>query len=201
MQIHHEFSSQELEFAQNPTYILIKRRVMEKMESYLYRLYDEYRIHFSEHLNDQYNFRVSTPKVNRGENYREMPYLIIDYPAHFSNNHIFACRSMFLWGNHLSITIHLQGKYHRLLFQRIIDAVENHPDLKAQLFFCVNDTPWEYHYQDYNYVPYSSVTKAVIRDRFANHHFSKFSIKSSMDEIEGASERFVNFFRAVFENL
>ena len=38
-------------------------------------------------------------KISRGENYRGLPYLILDYPAYFSQKDIFAFRTMFWWGH------------------------------------------------------------------------------------------------------
>ena len=49
-------------------------------------------------------------KIFRGENYRQLPYLVLDYPKHFSKESVLAFRTMLWWGNFFSCTLHLQGK-------------------------------------------------------------------------------------------
>ena len=51
----------------------------------------------------------STPKIAKGENYLQLPYVLLDYPRCFDKENIFAIRTMFWWGNFFSITLHLSG--------------------------------------------------------------------------------------------
>ncbi|TDW99319.1 hypothetical protein EDB95_0328 [Dinghuibacter silviterrae] len=51
------------------------------------------------------------PKLSRGENYRGLPYLILDYPAVFDRVDVFAVRTLFWWGHYFSLTLHLKGHY------------------------------------------------------------------------------------------
>src|SRR5688572_27384845 len=54
-------------------------------------------------------------KISRGENYRGLPYLILDYPRLFSKEGVFAFRTLFWWGHPFSFTIHISGIYLRLV--------------------------------------------------------------------------------------
>lgn len=48
-------------------------------------------------------------KISRGERYKELPWVILDYPRYFSREDIFAFRTMFWWGHYFSCTLHLSG--------------------------------------------------------------------------------------------
>lgn len=48
-------------------------------------------------------------KISRGENYKGLPWIVLDYPRLFEKNNVFAFRTLFWWGNYISITLHLSG--------------------------------------------------------------------------------------------
>jgi hypothetical protein len=37
--------------------------------------------------------------------------LVLDFPRNFKQEHVFAFRTLFWWGNFVSFTLHLKGKY------------------------------------------------------------------------------------------
>jgi len=118
-------------------------------------------------------------KIFKGENYRSLPYLILDCPRVFTTETVFAFRSMFWWGNEFSFTLHLQGK--------ALEAVRNHlfsnmNMLKGKnFFFCVNDTPWEYLFEESNYKNLDELLsgKKELTERPGN--FIKLSRKVELD--------------------
>jgi hypothetical protein len=99
---------------------------------------------------DVEGLNISSGKIFRGENYRQYPYLLLDYPRLFSTRSVFACRTMFWWGNEFSLTMHLQGQ---ALEQHRDVIVNNFHRLESEsVYFCVNDTPWQYDFGDGNYM-------------------------------------------------
>ena len=93
--------------------------------------------------------KFKTSKISRGENYRGLPYLVLDYPAVFSAEDTFAFRTMFWWGNFFSCTLHLQGKPLDLYRDLVIDNIGHL--VNYDIFLCINQSPWEYHYEVDNY--------------------------------------------------
>jgi len=107
------------------------------------------------------------PKVSKGENYRGQPYVVLDNPRHFRSGDILALRTMFLWGHHLSVTLHLRGR-HRERFRPCLEAAL--PMLRSGGFrVCVSDREWEHHFDDDNHRPAldlpSEAWAALLRDR------------------------------------
>ena len=82
-------------------------------------------------------------KISKGENYLGLPYAILDYPAIFKKENVFAIRTMFWWGNFFSITLHISGRK-RMREINISKLVEN---LREKNFlFCINKKEWEHNF-------------------------------------------------------
>lgn len=101
--------------------------------------------------------KSAVPKIYKGENYRSFPYVIMDYPAVFSKEHIFAVRAMFWWGNFFSITMHLSGNYKNIYGNNILKQLRSTPE---NFFICVNETEWEHNFDSENYLPGEGLTDA-----------------------------------------
>lgn len=101
-------------------------------------------------------------KIFRGENYNLLPYVVLDYPKLFSKTNIFAFRTMFWWGNFFSTTLHLEGDSLNKYRDRIITNIE--PLLNSNIYVCVNDTPWDYHYNKDNYVVLTKNNFSILKE-------------------------------------
>lgn len=115
-----QFSAEELELAENADVILTKNRILKKTIAVFASLADEYRritSTFSNELPPEI-FELS-PKISRGEQYLELPYVMLDYPRLFSKEDVFAIRSFFWWGNYFSLTLHLKGIYKEMFAGKI----------------------------------------------------------------------------------
>ncbi len=182
------FSSQEIDLASDPVVLLIKNRVMEKAQQLLGE--------FERYINQQFN-GVELPseinllhgKISKGEHYKHLPFLMLDYPACFSKDHILALRSMFYWGNFISFTIHLRGKYLNKYAPSLLAQFRGTPDA----YFCVNETEWEYVYKPNNYVQLATLTEAEINNHFAAYGFMKISQYIEIDAIHQSKEKLADF--------
>lgn len=118
-------------------------------------------------------------KISRGENYRKLPYIVLDYPRHFKDDEVFALRSMFWWGNFFSCTLHLKGSWINPLKENIISHLLANP---ADLFLCVNETPWEYHYGNDNYRLVRDIPQEEIKQIINDMPFIKLSRKLELSD-------------------
>lgn len=122
-------------------------------------------------------------KISRGENYRGLPYLILDYPRLLAKDDIFSFRTLFWWGNFFSCTLHLQGKSLRQYRQQLKSKLLQAKTLPDDTWICVNDTPWEYHYQPTNYKLISDLTTEELQN-ILEGNFIKLSRKIGLNEYE-----------------
>ncbi len=82
------------------------------------------------------------PKISRGETFKGLPYVMLDYPRFFKKEESCALRTFFWWGNFISVTLHLKGVYQIELADRLIQ----HSELLADSDFriCMSGDEWEH---------------------------------------------------------
>src|SRR5689334_2264068 len=100
----------EMELIASPDIILTKNAILQKIKLFLERLQVKQMDILKDHSPrlPAEVLKIS-PKISRGENYKGLPWLVLDNPRFFQHNNIFAIRTMFWWGNFFSITLHLSG--------------------------------------------------------------------------------------------
>ena len=122
-----------------------------------------------------------SPKVSRGENYRGLPWLVLDYPRHFELHNVFAIRTMFWWGNFFSTTLHLSGTNKELIEPKIIGN-KSWLD-KNDFFVCINQHEWEHHFEKDNYILINEITDDKFEEIIRNKKFLKLAKKKSLEKI------------------
>jgi len=179
----------ELELISNVEVLDIKRSALAKIHDLLSET--------KEHLHTAYaaapialprGKNVFSGKISRGENYRGLPYMILDFPAYFSQQDIFAFRTMFWWGHFFSVTLHLQGKYFHYCQKNINDNFDQL--LGKSLFISIAKTPWEYHYAVDNYI----LLEDEHRDVFGSLDFLKLSIQIPLERSRDLPGRASDFY-------
>jgi hypothetical protein len=140
---------------------------------------------------------ISNGKIFRGENYKKYPYVVLDYPRQFSTQSIFAFRTMFWWGHEFSFTLHLQGdsleKYRKTIFNNSEKLIDH------DVFFCVNDTPWQYLFEKENYVPIEELTNRS--EELLTKPFLKLSRRLPVDAQEKVQQYCYETFKLFMELL
>lgn len=121
------------------------------------------------------------PKISIGENYRQLPYQVLDFPRLFGKQHVFAYRTMFWWGHFFSHTLHLGGKYIKPDHaRRLLHSLEN-PEQLESIFFCCNESPWHYHYEKDNYLPLDKISPQTLEKQLSGNRFLKISAITTLD--------------------
>ena len=190
-------SEKELLILQDTDFLLTKVTVLQKIHELLGHTREELKRSIQ---NSNFSFPDGTDlfsgKISRGENYKSLPYMVLDYPTLFSKNSTFAYRTMFWWGNFFSSTIHLEGIALNNYKKSIINNL--HMLLKNDIYICVGDTPWQYHYNDDNYVPLNKAHKNFI----SNCEFLKLSKKIKLknwNDVPKLSTSLFNLLLSVLE--
>ncbi len=189
-------TEKELLILQDTDFLLTKAAALKKISGLLEETREELKRCVE---NSNFSFPDGTEllngKISRGENYRTLPYIVLDYPTLFSKNSVFAYRTMFWWGNFFSATLHIEGV-----------ALDNYKNtitlnlnrlLKKDIYIGVGDTPWQYHYEEANYVLLSNAH----RDFITNSKFLKLSKKIELKKWNDVSEFSTNFFKLMLSVL
>ena len=180
-------SAKELELVCNSDWILTKNNIISKV----YQMFGELAHGMQESIGVEgaslpEEAKGGNPKISRGENYRGLPYVMLDYPRHFTKEATLAVRTMFWWGNFFSISLQVSGNPADRLMSRLRAAFTY---LQNQDYWlCVNADPWQHHFEAGNYLPLNQFTQSEFDTRLATAKFIKVAKKIPLDQWEGATK-------------
>ncbi|SJZ76663.1 hypothetical protein [Sediminibacterium ginsengisoli] len=151
------FSQEERELLNDAGLILTKNRIIGKITGMLGETANRFREMAAVLAGAANGERIlaASPKVSKGESYEGLPWAMLDYPRCFTVTDVFAIRSFFWWGHHVSITLHLAGSFIPA-FGKSIEAYFSDPALREGWYINVGQDAWQHHFRQDNYMPLGS---------------------------------------------
>jgi hypothetical protein len=165
-------SDGQLAMASDKNIILTKRAVIETAATLFDGLIPVINENFKASVLQVENLASSIPKISKGENYNGFPYVMLDYPAVFEKENIFAIRTMFWWGNFISTTLHISGKYKKYFEKNIFTKIKQEGDF----FVCVAENEWQHHFEESNYKKVSKINQTQM-NTLQQKDFIKVALK------------------------
>lgn len=172
---------EELQLLSDPSFFIKKKLVTAK----IFKVFGELEAHYDEickahkfHLPETVLIRRG--KISRGENYKGFPYVILDFPATFTKEGVFAYRTLLWWGNPFSFTFHIAGTYLEKYNDKLYDFLQN---TNENVSVCINVNQWEHHQETTNYIPVKEFLTSSDnkQDYFKNRGFMKLSKTISLE--------------------
>jgi hypothetical protein len=190
-------SPEEMKLVTDPGVILTKNSVMEKVVALMAGLSEEYR-GIWEGVAAEWaaaeGLERASPKISRGENYRGLPWVMLDHPRWFGREDVFAVRTMFWWGHTFSVTLHLKGCY-KELYLPVIE--KNWQALAAAGFHVgVSADEWRHEHAPDNY---GLVSRAEDLKREVD--FLKLSAAVGLHRWEGVPAALLSMFKTLISVL
>lgn len=193
-------SADELQLVNNRDWILTKRVVMDKVNEFLGELSEKQK-NILEKQNDflPQDVIASEAKISKGENYLQLPFLILDYPRCFKDGNIFAVRTMFWWGNFFSVTMQLSGLNKLRYQQNLINSYEQL--IKSSYYINVHESQWHHHFEEDNYIAVKDITKAELAALIQQKDFLKLAVRFPLQNWHFIPGMLENSFIQLFELL
>lgn len=191
-------SKEEKELIKNTEWIFSKRLILKKAEHLLTGLQQEYQNSlFTQLSHAGHPLFAQRNKISRGENYKGLPYLILDYPAIFKKNGVLAVRTMFWWGKYFSSQLHISGEFmpgEEKMREWIYFFSSNN------FFININSKEWEHHFEQCNFALPKTLTEAQIQN-ILKKQFFKAGIKTGLENWEEVTPALVNAMKVYREFL
>ena len=209
-----QLSQEERTLLMNPDWILTKNSIMGKVGALLAELSERMRESYKPQA-DSFQRSIdksgsplaadslpletgglplnwATPKISKGENYKGLPWMVLDYPRAFGREDVLAIRTLFWWGHYFSMTLHLKGKYKDLFIPVIRERIA----LLAEAGFhiSVSDDEWRHELDSDNYQPLQGNMDTAILQELV---FLKLSAKCGLDRWDDASSVLLELFRVL----
>lgn len=186
-------TEEEIDFVNDASIIETKNRIIKKMMKILTEVQEDMDGYVKSH--DFFSgMKIRTGKISKGENFLGLPYLVLDHPAIFKKNNIFAYRTIFWWGHYFSNVLVLRGKYFNFFAPKVLLNLEKKPT--NGLLYCVDNHPWN-HKMEENYVPIDELETIRLEKLVADAKFLKIGNKTPLDNADRLSEITLNTFRNI----
>lgn len=176
-----EFTEKELKYFQDTDFLKTKRLIINGFIA----LFEDIQKDIVQSINDGAfqlpdTLVIKSGKITKGENYKALPFVVLDCPRFFSADHIFAYRTMFWWGNYLSNHFLLKGHYLDRLRESFIDAW---PVLKEQaVYLDLSDDPWNHDVATNNFIHISQLEREGFNKILQRPGFLKVVWPAELDQ-------------------
>lgn len=193
-----QLSAEELALVENAGWILTKNAIIQK----LYTLFGALAQQMNQRLDVSDlppEVKSTTAKISKGENYKGLPYVILDYPRLFTKENVFAVRTLFWWANYFSVTLHLKGIYKTMFVQ----SVRKNISLLAEddFYVCIADDEWRHELEESNYVSLRQANAAMQEKVFEQLDFLKISAKTDLQHWNRSEKLLLNLFDTILRSL
>ena len=183
-----QFLPAEMELVSSPDIILTKNAILKKIKSF----FEDVQMNQQDILK-KYSSQLPeeilkiSPKISRGENYKGLPWLVLDNPRYFQHHNIFAIRTMFWWGNFFSITLHVSGNNKNDLLKNLTDNVSL---LTKNDFYIYNGIKeWEHDIDPDSYKKLSVINEDELQKIFSANSFLKLAVKFTVESLEAIEDK------------
>jgi hypothetical protein len=167
-------SDKERELVNNTDWILTKYAIIQKV----YAMFGNLLEPMQQLIADKkvilpQDVMANYPKISKGENYKGLPYVMLDYPRCFEKENTLAIRTFFWWGNFFSVNLQLSGKHKENVIPGLLN---NFLTLgEAGYSICVSADPWQHHFEEDNYVPVKKYSLDDFKKILAGKKFIKIA--------------------------
>ncbi len=202
-------SPKELELVMDPSWILTKNGIIQKV----YALFGDLNMAYGKAIEDcdLYEKEViltRSPKISKGEQYEGLPWVMLDQPRHYKTGEAFGIRTFFWWGNSFSITLQLAGKYKEMYAGSIENYFSEHPAripvnshpssvISPEGWLAgIGEDEWQHHFREDNYVPVEH-----IRTKLADHTFIKLTKRYPLSEWDNMEHLLTDGFMEILRML
>jgi hypothetical protein len=177
-----------MELVSSPDIILTKNAILRKIKSF----FEEIQVgqlnilkNYASNLPEEV-LKIS-PKISRGENYKGLPWLVLDNPRFFQHNNIFAIRTMFWWGNFFSITLHLSGNNKTEVLKKLSSNILLLREKDFNIYTGTKE--WEHDMDPNSYKKLSAIAENELQKIFSANDFLKLAIKFPVDSLEATEDK------------
>jgi len=129
----------QISLVRDQSFLVEKREVLDILVKHLNKVEDALKTEVSKHIELlPHGSLTESGKISRGENYRQLPYLVLDFPRFSSGNKVFMYRTMFWWGNYFLCLLVTENCGYSLIKNTV------HNDLMIN----IGESPWNYDLED-----------------------------------------------------
>jgi len=196
---HWRVSPEEIALVRDPAWILTKNSILARAVSLFAELSERWKGKLEDLPVPGPGLLSTAPKISRGENYKGMPWVVLDYPRSFGKEDVFAIRTLFWWGHYFSVTLHLKGNPKQLYLPVIRQHIG---ELAAAGFHIgISGDEWRHELEGGNYRSLEGMKPEEWEAILVRPGFLKFSAKCGLEHWNEAGEEIGRLYGTVINAL
>lgn len=189
-------SAAERQLMSDQNVILTKNSILNKVSQLFGQLGNEFQLLLKTEVPGHAEFFNLQPKVSKGEKHEGFPWVILDYPRHFSaeTGHC-AIRCFFWWGHFCSIQLQVSGDF----LDPVMKALSNwQPDMVKNWLIGTTVDPWNMYLPNPEWSPINFEKDS---DPASSMMYLKIAKVISLDEINILEKKMPEYFRQLLNLL
>jgi hypothetical protein len=193
-----QLSPDELLLVQNGQWILTKNAIIQKVFDLFGALSEEMKNATAKN-NLPAGVLQTAPKISKGENYKGLPYVMLDHPRSFTKENVFAVRTFFWWANYFSVTLHLKGSYK----EKFIDSIQKNIFLLIEnnFYLSITDDEWHHNIDEENYILLNDLDDVLRQKYFLQSSVLKISAKINLDKWNESESKLLHLYSVILKCL
>ena len=172
-------SAKELEMVNDSEWILTKQRIIQQVFVLLESVVPDIDSTLLPAWHRLSRQQAVTPRIFKGENYLGLPYVTLDHPRLYEGENTLTVRTMFWWGNFVSVTLHAGGIYKEQLLNKITGLQLGEEN---QLHICIHENQWHHHFSTDNYRLLNDGAKEKLEEIKTQRDFIKIAYKINLQQ-------------------
>ena len=187
-------SEEEMQMVRTDRFILTKNRILHKAMLLLGELKQD---HDESLKGVDLPEGTASAKISRGENYKGLPWLMLDHPRYFKEKEALAIRSFFWWGHFFSISLQLSGMPKEKAIPRILERFK---ELRKQDYYlCIHKNPWQHDLGKKYYRPLKKMKQEEFAELINTKDFIKLTANVKLKKWEKARGEMSELFKGLVE--
>jgi hypothetical protein len=183
-----KLTKHELNFALDTAYPLAKHQITQKVNHQFQELGQLLLAQYAEHeliLHPEY-------KITKGENYKQMPYQVLDFPRISGKDFAFCCRTLFWWGHYYSCNVLVRTDC--IDIDQTVSRLEGIQKVK----FWVGPDLWEHDVRSVAYLSLKKMSKGDIAERLHMQPYLKLAFKISIKKSDHLPQLALDAYQQLF---
>lgn len=181
-----KLTKHELDFASSVEYPLTKQNVFTKIN----RLMHETGLQLSQEFHKNQLIDLAHHKITKGERYKEMPYLVMDFPQIKGPDFNIVLRTMFWWGHYFTCSL--------IVKTSLLDLEKTAKNIgklkKAKIL--TGSNLWEQELETDDYAKTSDLSKKQIMKLLESSNYLKLSCKINLRHYASLSSHATEIYAA-----
>ncbi len=194
------FSEAELQLLLNTEFFELKKMATEKIFGLFGQLHLQMK---SLPVHRQFDFpkgcEIESVKISKGENFKGLPYVVMDFPRLFNRENVFAFRSMMWWGHFYSFTFHISGEEKKKYESNLLSNLQS--VVGKSIFFCTALNEWNHDIQSPEYILITTESIRSIQNQMVEKKFIKLAAKFELKDLGNLTERGSETYALILQSL